>query len=112
MKDKLFVIIGCVLFLVGCGTYLYYVENKNEVYYTRIDNTRVEKLSSSSDMPYEYTLTSYNEKGKKKELKFKTSRELKEGAYLSLTVRSFGVHKWEEVSYEEMPTIVQEKYKE
>ena len=47
-----------------------------------------------------------NKKGKNKELKFKTSRELKEGAYLLLEVRSLGVHKWEEVSYNDLPESV------
>ncbi len=112
MKDKLFVVLGTVLFLVGCGLGLYYMENTEETYYTKIDNTRVEKLSSSSDMNYEYTLTSYNKSGNKKELKFKTSRELKNGAYLSLIVKTFGVHQWEEIQYEELPDNVQEKFKE
>jgi len=42
-------------------------------------------------------------------LSFKTSRQLKEGAYLRLQVRSFGVHAWEEVSYDDLPEKVQNK---
>jgi len=57
-------------------------------------------------MKYEYTLDCYNENGKKKEIKFKTSRELKEDAYLMLEVRTFGVHTWKEVQRNELPEKV------
>ena len=57
-------------------------------------------------MKYEYTLDSYNENGKKKEIKFKTSRELKEDAYLMLEVRILGVHSWKEVQVNELPEKV------
>lgn len=70
----------------------------------------MEKLSSPDDMKYEYTLDCYNEKGKKKELKFKTSRELKEDVFLKLEVKTFGVHSWEEVQYDELPEKVQTNY--
>lgn len=62
-------------------------------------------------MKYEYKLDSYDEKGKKRTLKFETSRELKEDAYLMLEVRSTGVHKWEEVQFDELPAAAQEKLK-
>ena len=63
-------------------------------------------------MKYEYTLDCYNENGKKKELKFKTSRELREDAYLLLEVRVLGVHTWKEVQYSELPEKVQNQYSE
>ena len=59
---------------------------------------------------YKYTLECYNEKGKKKELKFKTSRELKEDAFLKLEVKTLGVHSWKEVQYDELPKKVQTNY--
>lgn len=62
-------------------------------------------------MKYEYILDCYSEKGKKKELKFKTSRELKEDAFLKLEVKIFGVHSWEEIQYDELPEEVQTNYK-
>lgn len=62
-------------------------------------------------MKYEYTLDSYNKNGKKRSLDFKTSRLLKEGAYISLEVKSIGVHKWEEVKYNDLPQKVQDKLK-
>ena len=87
---------------------MYYIENYEDIYYSKIDNTKIEKLESR-DMKYEYTLDCYNESGKKKEIKFKTSRELRESAYLMLEVRIFGVHSWKEVQENELPNKVQEK---
>lgn len=110
MKGKVFVVIGFTLIAICCVIgILYRLENYEEIYFTKIDNAKVEKLSASDDMKYEYTLDCYNKKGKQKELNFKTSRELKEGAYILLEVRSLGVHKWEEVSYSDLPQAVQEK---
>ena len=97
MKKTILTGIGIVTFLACCGIGYYYFENYEEIYFTQIDNTKIEKLSSSSDMKYEYTLDCFDKNGKKKEIKFKTSRELREQAYLKLTVKLFGVHSWEEV---------------
>ena len=111
MKGKVFVVIGFTIIVICCVIAgLYRLQNYEEVYFTKIDNTKAEKLPASDDMKYEYTLDCYNKKGKKKEFKFKTSRELKEDAYLLLEVRSFGVHKWEEVAYNDLPQAVQEKF--
>ncbi len=110
MKEKLPVIIGIIIFLGLCGLFYYYMEYGKDFYYTKVDNTKLEKLISS-DMQYEYTLISYNKTGRKKEIKFKTSRKLKENAYLKLEVLSIsGVHSWEEVSYEELPEKIKLKY--
>ena len=84
LKEKLPMIIAVVVAIAICVATLYFFENYESVYYTQIDNTKIEKLSSTDDMKYEYTLDCYNENGKKKELKFKTSRELKEDAFLKL----------------------------
>ena len=62
-------------------------------------------------LPYSYTLLSYDEKGKEKEITFGTSKELREGAFLRLTVIPVrGVMDWAEVSYEELPPAVQKHY--
>lgn len=88
MKGKIIAVIVTVLAIGGClAGALYYLEKQDEFYYTKIDNSRT------------------------RELEFKTSRKLKEGAFLSLEVRSFGVHKWQEVNYSDMPSKVQEKIK-
>lgn len=109
MKSKVFIVIGIILLLVCCVQGLYYLENFEEIYYAQIDNTKLEKLSTSDNMKYEYTLNSYNKNGKRKKLKFKTSRELKEKAYILLEVKTFGVHKWEEIQYDDLPQKVQNK---
>ncbi len=69
------------------------------------------ELSTIDKMKYEYTLDCYYKNSKKRELVFKTSRILKEGAYIALEVRSLGVHKWEEIAYSALPPQAQEELK-
>ena len=112
MKGKVFAVIATVLVLGACFVAgLNYLENYDEYFYSKIDNSKMRELSSNEDMKYEYTLDCYNKNCKKRALHFKTSRILKEGAYISLEVRSAGVHKWEEVKYKDLPLKVQEKIK-
>ena len=111
LKEKLPMAIAVIVARAVCVLALYFFENYNSIYYTQIDNTKIEKISSSDEMKYEYTLDCYNEKGKKKELKFKTSRELREDAFLKLEVKTLGVHSWEEIQYDELPEKVQTNYK-
>lgn len=110
LREKIPMIVAIVIGLTLCIGIYYFLEYYNEVYYTKIDNTKVEKISSSDEMKYEYTLDCYDKNGNKKELKFKTSRELREDAYLLLEVRIIGVHSWEEVQYNELPNQVKVKY--
>lgn len=64
-------------------------------------------------MKYQYTLLAYNEKGKKKEFTFKTSRKLRNEAYLKLETTIFvGVRKWEEVQFDKLPEKVKVNYAE
>lgn len=109
IKEKLPMIIAAIVAIAICFVAFYYLENYESVYYTQIDNNKLTRISSTDDMKYEYTLDSYNENGKKKEIKFKTSRELKESAFLMLEVKAFGVHSWKEVQENELPSKVQEK---
>lgn len=88
LKEKLPMVIAVIVAIVICVTGLYFFGNYKSIYYTQIDNTKIEKVSSSDNMKYEYTLDCYNENGKKRELKFKTSRELKEDAFLKLEVKT------------------------
>lgn len=112
LKEKLPMIIIGIIAVAICIGAIYFMEYKSFTYYTQIDNTKIEKVSSDDDMKYEYTLECYSKNGNKKELKFKTSRELRESAYLELDVKPvFGVHSWKEVQYNELPSKVQEKYK-
>lgn len=111
VKDKIFMIVAIIVVLAVCALGYYFFECYEATYYTQIDNSKVTKLDVADNMKYEYTLNSYNEKGNKKEIKFKTSRELRENAYLKLEVRVLGVHSWEEVNENELPNKVIEKYK-
>ena len=112
IKGKIFTGVGIVVVIAVFVLVFWLLFYQESTYYTRIDNTKVEQLSSG-DMRYEYTLDAYNENGNLKEITFKTSRELRDGAYLELDVMiTRGVKSWEEVQYEELPDKVQEQYNE
>ena len=106
-KEKLLIIIAVIIMIaLAVGAYYFLVVHK-EIYYTQIDNTKIEEVSATDDMKYEYTLTAYNKNGKEKEVQFKTSRELREGAYLELDVMQMrGVINWREVQTEDLPDDV------
>ena len=106
-KEKLPIIIAVIIVIaLIVGAYYFLVVHKDQ-YYTQIDNTKIEEVSGSDDMKYEYTLTAYNKNGKEKEVKFKASRELREGAYLELDIMQMrGVVDWREVQTEGLPEDV------
>ncbi len=106
IKEKMPIIIAIFVAIAICVIAFYLFESYEVVYYTQIDNTKIQGISSTDDMKYEYTLDCYNENGNKKEIKFKTSRELREDAYLMLEVRTFGVHAWKEIQINELPDKV------
>ena len=121
MKKKLKIIIGIVaVLLIGlvsfCAWFL--SGSGNAEYYAQIDNTKVEQVDSDGgvinfkgNLPYSYTLLSYDENGSEKEITFGTSRELREGAFICLTVMPVrGVLDWSEVQYDELPAAVQNHY--
>ena len=99
----------CAWFLSGAGS---------TYYYAQIDNNKVEQgdshggvINFHGGMSYSYTLPAYNENGDKKDITFGTSRELKEGAFIRLTVMPVrGVLEWSEVQYDELPVEVQCNY--
>ena len=99
----------CIWFLSGAGS---------TYYYSQIDNGKIEQVESqggvidfSGSMDYSYTLFSYNEDGEGKDITFGTSKELKEGAFICLTIMPIrGVIEWKGVQYNELPTAVQEQY--
>ena len=106
-KEKLLIIIAVIIMIaLAVGAYYFLVVHK-EIYYTQIDNTKIEEVSATDDMKYEYTLTAYNKNGKEKEVKFKTIRELREGVYLELDVMQMrGVVDWREVQTDDLPNNV------
>lgn len=99
----------CAWFLSGSGS---------TEYYSQIDNSKVEQvdakggvISLKGNLPYSYTLLSYDGNGSEKEITFGASRELKEGAFIRLTFMPVrGVLDWSEVQYDELPAAVQEHY--
>lgn len=111
MKKELIGYALVVVVLILAFSMLYYLLIVKETpYYTKVDNTKVEE---KEDGKYEYTLISYRENGEEKEIKFQTTRKLKDDAYLQLDVMFFrGVVRWKKVSINEIPIIVREKYKQ
>lgn len=108
IKEKIPAIIGIMIFIFLCivGYYFCFVESKT--YYSRIDNTKIERIESKE---YKYTLTAYDKKGKAKEIEFKTNRELRESAFLEFEIMiSRGVISWQEISYDELSDEVKNKY--
>ena len=68
-------------------------------------------INFGGSMDYSYTLRCYDEDGNAKDITFGTSRELKEDAFIRLTVMPIrGVLEWAEVQYDELPVAVQEEY--
>ena len=110
IKGKILAGIGIILVIAVFFIVFWLLFYQESTYYTQVDNTKVETLDSG-DMRYEYTLDAYNENGKSKEVTFKTSRELKDDAYLKLDIMiTRGVKTWEEVQFDDLPDKVQEKY--
>ena len=106
-KEKLPIIIAVIIVIALIVLAYYFLVIHKDIYYTQIDNTKIEEVSKSDDMKYQYTLTAYDKNGNEKEVQFKTSRELREGAYLELEVMQLrGVIKWKEVQAEELPDEV------
>ena len=108
------VIAGAIL----CWTIIF-SNFQDTAYYTQVDNTKISRhggqgaidLSGSGGMEFSYTLPSYDEKGGEKDVTFGVSRELREGAFLCLTVRpGRGVMTWAEVQYDELPPAVREHF--
>ncbi len=111
IKEKLPIAIMILIAVAICGISYYFMFYQSSNYYTKIDNTKVEKINTKDNMKYEYKLKCYNENGKEKEIKFKTSRQLKEGSYIKLKVMvSRGVISWEEVQFDELSEKIKTKY--
>ena len=121
MKRKLTIgIAAVVILIVGViGFCMWFLSGTGSTYYySQIDNSKIEQTESKSgvinfsgSMDYSYTLFSYDENGKEKDITFGTSKELKEGAFIRLTVMPIrGVLEWKEVQYDELPAVVQSNY--
>lgn len=120
MAKKIFTGTALILiagFIFLCG---WLILGEGSTYYTQIDNSKAEQpgdtdgvinLQGSGGLQYSYTLPAYDEKGGEKEITFGASKELREGAFISLNVMPFrGVLNWQEVQYDELPDAVQALY--
>ncbi len=120
MKKKIFTAAATLTiagFLCLCG---WLILGSGSAYYARIDNSRLQQsdsdegvinLQGNGGLAYTYTLPAYNENGNEKEITFGASRELKEGAFVRLTVMPIrGVLEWSEAQYNELPEAVQSHY--
>lgn len=108
------VIAGLIL-----GYTLLFTGSNDTAYYTQVDNARFTQaggqgavdLSGNGGMDYSYTLPSYDRDGGQRDVTFGVSRQLREGAFLCLTVRpGRGVMTWAEVQYDELPPAVRAHY--
>lgn len=107
MKENAAIILAVLAFIILCGLSYYLLIIKETPYYSIIDNTQYEKIS---EREYRYSLVSYQANGKAKRIKFVTTRELIEGAYIKLDVMFLrGVVRWEEVDYNDIPKNAQIK---
>ncbi len=122
MKKNLTIIIivaVSIISVLSLGAWFLF-NGKDTYYYTQIDQTKMTEnekagqggvIDFTGGMRYLYTLTCYDEKGREKEFTFGANKELRNEAYLKLTVRPVqGVVAWEEVQYNDMPDLVKEKY--
>lgn len=123
MTNKIIIGIGAVIaLLIGiAGFSAWFLSGSDSsYYYVQIDNSKIEEVDSRGGvidlrggMDYSYTLHAYDKNGKGTDITFGASRELREGAYLQLTVKPLrGVVAWSEVQYEELPAAVQSRLKQ
>lgn len=118
MKKKILFGIGVVFLIVICFSVFLLSSAGSTYYYSQIDNSKIEKADTNGgvidfngNMDYSYTLRSYDENGVERDITFGTSRELKAGAFIRLTVMPIrGVLEWSEIQYDELPIAVQEQY--
>lgn len=81
-----------------------FVKN-TEVYLKTSDNyVDTYKSNGEEDTNYVYITTTYNEKGKKRRIKYVSfGKKLTPNKYLKVTTKGQDVRRWEEISKEEVP---------
>lgn len=111
-KGKIISIVsGAVLLVALIIAVVCFFGEKYQYFYTQIDNTKYQTTIDADRTLYEYKLDSYDEKGKAKNITFKTVRELRGGAFLKLKYTNpGGVVTWEEVQWTELPEAVKGIY--
>ena len=112
-KKKIGIVIVVAVLAITFMTVAFLTTQTNTDYYTQIDNRQVTDIAPHGAMNYKYTLVAYDESGNAKDVTFETSKVLTDGAYLCLKVAPIrGVVTWAEMQFDELPSSVQEKYKE
>lgn len=56
IKEKIPMIIAVIVAIALCGVAYYFLVYQQSNYYTQIDNTKIQSISATDDMKYEYTL--------------------------------------------------------
>lgn len=107
--SKILIIIVIIAAVIGSTIGLYHLENYEEYFYVQIDNTKISPIRSSDEMRFEYQLPGYNNNGQSKTITFKTSRELRNQAYLKVLLKVTGVNRWEEVQPDGIPAAARAK---
>ncbi len=115
---KKIIISVIAIIIIGIAGYRIFIYESDSVYYTQIDNSKMEKINTENgvinfegSLPYSYNLTCYSSTGKKKKLRFTADKKLREDAFICLNVNFVrGVVSWSEIQYYELPLPVQEKY--
>ncbi|MCM1364160.1 MAG: YxeA family protein [Faecalibacterium sp.] len=103
-----------VIAAVGAVGWYLFSDHGITLYYTQIDNTKLEVgegrkgvIDADGGMDYYYTLISYDKNGKEKEIRFGTSKQLKDDAFIRVSVVPLrGAVTWMEVQYNELPEAV------
>lgn len=116
-KAAIATIVVILALVLGALAWWLVSEVPNGTYYTQVDNTRIENLEPTGGfvdftggMPLSYKLPAYDESGNEKEISFGVERELRDDAYLKLTVVPIrGVMEWTEVQFDEIPEKAQEE---
>lgn len=93
----------CLVMTAVIGLFWLTLGTEN-VYYAQVDNERVVERVPRHGMYYTYELPAFDQAGEARTLSFETSRILRDGAYLKITVAPIrGVTAWEEVDFDAIP---------
>lgn len=103
--------VGVLAVLAAAAGILFQGTNEAaESWYVRIDNSMVSEITPHGGMSCRYVLTAYRENGASQTMNLDTSRVLRDGAFLRLSVAPVrGVISWEEVPYDGLPPAVAAK---
>lgn len=113
MKTKIIAVtLGVAALIIAGAAYLFHMENYDSFFYCKVMETdSCKETGPGSDLPYEYTLTGYSEKGEAKKLTFKTAKKLEPGQCLKLEVRTAGVYHYDEIPADQLRRLLNRSMK-